>query len=263
MRSDLFGSCRPCRSVLSVSTTCSLHVLLLIHSSALCVSVQHQGLRIWQFAPAFKINLNLKYLLSVTSYQKIDKNLKDVEAKRILKWLGTMPRADLSTLTTRRAKVGTASLFPSSQRVWLLMQRQWGRHGVMCLPLWHLAWKAHHSVCFWHSIIRDAESLQSWVHSSKGTSIHPRHTHTYAPTAEHPSKIPRKHPNPISYISAAWLLPVILGQRNNLIHMYDNRATTRLESDLCICMYFMNVRKAMGVRNWNGAQWVYWVQILK
>lgn len=105
MRSDLFGSCSPCRSVLSVSTTCSLHVLLLIHPSALCVSVQHQGLRIWQFAPTFKINLNLKYLLSITSYQKIDKNLKDIEAKHILKWLGTMAGADLSLMTSPAQKM--------------------------------------------------------------------------------------------------------------------------------------------------------------
>lgn len=47
-----------------------------------CASVQHQGLRTWHFAPVFKINLNLKYLLSIPSCQKkIDKNRKDVKAE--------------------------------------------------------------------------------------------------------------------------------------------------------------------------------------
>lgn len=124
MRSDLSGSCRPCRSMLSVSATLSVHAWLLIHSSALCVSVQHQGLRIWHFAPAFKINLYLKYLLSITSCQKLDKNLKAIKAKTYIEMVRNNPlgwslQDDITSsedsVNLWRAKAGISSLSPSSQ----------------------------------------------------------------------------------------------------------------------------------------------------
>lgn len=232
----LFGSCSPCRNMLSVPTTCSLHVLLLIHLSALCVSVQHQGLRIWQFAPAFKINLNLKNLLSITSYQKIDKNLKDIEAKHILKWLGTMPGADLSTMTSPAQKMLLASEGPKQAPP--VSFHHLSMLGVLC--------RGSEADTVWCAYLSDIQREKYTIRCASGIpslemqndyraecipvrgppSTPGTHTYTYAPTAEHPPKIPRKHPNTISYISAACLLPAILGQRNNLIHVCDSRAST-------------------------------------
>lgn len=71
----------------------------------------------------------------------------------------------------------------------------------------------------WHFSITSGE----WQHSRNAfREGHPLQAHTHVqmhPTAKPPPKVPRKHLNIISYVSAGWLLSVTMGQRGTMSFM--------------------------------------------
>lgn len=166
---------------------------------------------------------------------------------RLVKWLGTIPGADGWLCLSRMTSAAWRSLFslkgPSRDLQSLsplsLTQKPYPR-SVMgplsnsearalgrghlsdiqcekrtsCLTLAFHHWK-------WGMTTQE-ECLQEG-----GLNSLQAHTHVHMhPPAEHPPIIPRKHPNIISYMSAA-CYSLTLGRRNNLICVCVQRASTK------------------------------------